>query len=98
MANHTRRSRQHFADRRVERLAWLRARPELWDGLPSTTEDVDEEQSLRLGRLVDLMRSANLFSDRTVRADVKHSIRLLIGTLQGTRATPTFSPWKNGTI
>lgn len=75
-----------MARSRVARVNWLCAHRDLWMGLPSDAEDVDDLQRGRLIALGDRMVKAGLYSSRTNVKDRTWGIRVLINEARRTPA------------
>jgi len=70
------------AQRYAERRAWLEARLELIEGVPTMQEDVTGRAKLALDALELKMVTAKLFGDSTLASTRRQAIRLLVGELR----------------
>lgn len=66
-----------------QRLAWLRARPELLARLPGAKGHVDRAQLDALDEAVRQMKHVRLYAPTTTPVNVRWGIRLLVSELRG---------------
>ena len=86
-------SRTQRVEHHAQRLAWLRAHPDLLARLPGVHEDVEPAQSEALDEAVKGLKFMKLYAPTAAPITVRWGIRLCVSELRGEGVSPKDQQW-----